>query len=193
MAYISISAPKQVAAGNAFTVNGSNPVRIYGSGGDTYKLKDGGYKVVIGSANGEAWECEVDLSVRRASSACLNIRLAVDGEGNIADMEYAVSYLNTQQEGAYMFFPKLKLTYPVSTAEIEESLGDSEPLDEGLPAQASVENGGSSAKGGTGWIIAGVLFLITGLGNIGNSKVLLGGCVIGGILLFIGIHKKKKV
>lgn len=192
MAYISISTPKQVAAGNAFTVNGSDPVRIYGSGGDTYKLKDGEYKVVIVSASGEAWECEADLNIRRASSACLNIRLAVDGNGNIADMEFAVTYLNTQQEGAYMFFPKLKPTYSASSAaKKEESVEFSDEPDGDAPVQESAANVGVPTKGGTGWIVAGVVFLLAGLSNIGNLKVLIGGCVVGAVLLLVGIKKKK--
>ena len=211
MAYISISSTQKLQHGNEFMVNGSDPVRIFGAGSDTYKVKDGSYHVVIRSANGDAWECDADLSVRRASSACLSVRLAVDGNGNIVDMEYAVFYLNMQQEGAYMVFPKLKLSYSAPTqkekpdtaaaVEDEEYLDeipadDEEYLDE-LPVDdtdipvAPPAGVSSKKKGGTGWIVFGVICLLTAVANITKIPTLIGCGVLGAISLIVGIKKKK--
>lgn len=211
MAYISINSSQKLQPGNVFMVNGSDPVRIYGAGVDTYKLKDGSYHVVIRSANGDAWECDADLSVRRASSACLSVRLAVDGNGNIVDMEYAVFYLNMQQEGAYsLAFSKLKLTYstpvqkeePVDEAAVDsaENLDDFDDLDEEFddisaddtaPPVVTSAAGTSGKKGGIGWIIFGIICLLTAVANINQIPTLLGCGILGVILLIVGIKKRK--
>lgn len=127
MAYISINPNRDAGRGNSFSVNGSDPVRIYTTA--LHRLPDGECTVTIRSANGECWECEGDLSVYRSSSVCMSIRLAVDAAGNIVDVEYAVFPLNFQQEGAYRLgSSKLQLTYtqrapepsPEPEPEIEE-------------------------------------------------------------------------
>ena len=134
MAYISISPNRDAGRDNCFRVNGSDPVRIYTTA--IHRLPDDEYTVVIRSANGECWECEGDLNTRRACSMCMNIRVAVDAQGNIVDVEYAVFPLNTQQEGAYMFSSsKLKLTFTekaaaAARARVEESLKEPEDLEE---------------------------------------------------------------
>lgn len=200
MAYISITSTQRLQPGNEFRVNGSDPVRLFGGGSDTYKVKDDSYHVVIRSANGDAWECEADLSARRASSACLSVRLAVDGSGNIVDMEYAVFYLNMQQEGAYMIFPKLKLSYsaPVrreepgtASAVEDEEYPDELPVDDTDIPVAPPVGVSSKKKGGTGWIVFGVICLLTAVANITKIPTLIGCGVLGAISLIVGINKKK--
>lgn len=116
MAYISINPNRDAGRDNSFSVNGSDPVRIYTTA--LHRLPDDEYTVTIRSSNGECWECAGDLSIYRSSSVCMNIRLAVDAAGNIVDVEYAVFPLNIQQEGAYRLgSSKLRLTYTQKASE----------------------------------------------------------------------------
>lgn len=221
MAYISITPNRpQVGRGNGFRVNGSDIVGIYGPA--IHKVADGEYTVLIRSANGECWECEGDLNTRRACSICMSIRLAVDAEGNIVDVEYATFPLNTQQEGAYMFSPKLKLTFNdkaafEASAKQEEPANEPEEIEEfneeDLPEFEDVSDEDltafeeealddasepppvyertSTKKGGTGWIVFGVICLLTAVANITVVPTLLGCGALGVICLLVGIKKKK--
>ena len=222
MAYISITPNRpQVGRGNGFRVNGSDIVGIYGPA--IHKVSDGEYTVLIRSANGECWECEGDLNARRACSICMSIRVAIDAEGNIVDVEYATFPLNTQQEGAYMFSPKLKLTFNDKAAAEEKKLYDEafdeleaeeepedfdeeeleafeeeleeieeeEELPPAPPSAHPVEEEDSAKKGGAGWIIFGIICLLTAIANISKIPTVIGCGVLGVICLLVGIKKKK--
>lgn len=211
MAYISVITNRDAISGNAMCVNGSDPVRIFCTA--IHKVKDDFYKVTIHSSNGSAWECEGDLNTRRACSACLSIRLNVDANGNIVDMEYAVFYLNTQQEGAYAFSGrKLKLEYtqkkvaPASCNSTDEE--DFEELDDELLEPDETEDNPPPVTSGyvpdvepvqqhtpkkrvrVGWIIFGVLCILAALKNMDQMSVLASCGVVGLISLLIGFKKK---
>ena len=110
-----------------------------------------------------------------------------------------------------MVFPKLKLSYSAPTqkekpdtaaaVEDEEYLDeipadDEEYLDE-LPVDdtdilvAPPAGVSSKKKGGTGWIVFGVICLLTAVANITKIPTLIGCGVLGAISLIVGIKKKK--
>lgn len=208
MAYISVITNRDAISGNAMCVNGSDPVRIFCTA--IHKVKDDFYKVTIHSSNGSAWECEGDLNTRRACSACLSIRLNVDANGNIVDMEYAVFYLNTQQEGAYALSGrKLKLEYTQKQREAassfrEEHVDYDEELVELMEGEEEepkvtpvydqdeepVQSYTPKKRVRVGWIIFGVLCILAALKNMDQMSVLASCGVVGLISLLIGFKKK---
>lgn len=211
MAYISVITNRDAISGNAMCVNGSDPVRIFCTA--IHKVKDDFYKVTIHSSNGSAWECEGDLNTRRACSACLSIRLNVDANGNIVDMEYAVFYLNTQQEGAYALSGrKLKLEYtqkqreaasaasPLREEQVDydEELAELMEMEEEEPKvtpaydqdEEPVQSYTPKKRVRVGWIIAGIICIMAAVRNMNQLPALIGCGVLGLICLLVGFKKK---
>lgn len=203
MAYLGFVANQFIPHGNYITVNSSDPVRVQNG---IYKLDDDMYKVIVHSANGTAWEFEGNLNSYRTSSTCMNIRLAQDRDGNITRAEYAIFQLNGTQEGAYMMVgQKINLTYhrtqqAQNTSQTLSSDDDMAWLDEMEQSQADgctqnknetpERHSATRKKGGTGWIIFGILFLLTALTNLDTIQTVIGCGVLGAILLLIGVKKK---
>ena len=210
MAIIGIVASDYIPYRNYVTINDSDPVRVQNG---YYKVDDGNYTVVVHSANGQAWECSGRIRSFGSCTECLSIRLALDQAGNIVSAQYAVLELRgTQEWAAKSLAQKLDLTfgYPktdvssityndiddvleedeiesTSTVASAPSRQDSAPKTYTEPTQESAP----VKKGGTGWIVFGVICLAAAFLTAEGIASVISCGVLGAASLLFGIHKKK--
>ena len=199
MAYISFAASQFIPFRNHITINGSSPIHIQNG---FYKISDGRYSVVVHGANGQAWECEGSIRSYGLKTACMNIRLAQDDEGNIVNAQYAIFDMTSQQEFAAMTTAKkLDVSIPSYGASSYEDHDDlpgetsgskttSEPSAPTAPSTPPVPPA-PSKKGGTGWIVFGVICLAAAFLTAEGIASVISCGVIGAASLLFGIHKKK--
>ncbi|MBQ7098588.1 MAG: hypothetical protein IJO05_02565 [Oscillospiraceae bacterium] len=195
MALLSFVAAQYIPYSNFITVNGSDPVRVQNG---YYKVKDDSYTVVVHGANGQAWECEGRVRSFGSCTECLSIRVAQDQSGNITGVQYAVLDLSgTQEWAASTVAQKLNLTFsnsaptsstydpPVSSTSEAPTSRAYEPSTSTAEAPAA-----PAKKGGTGWIIFGVICVAAAFLTAEGMGSIIGCGVTGAISLLIGLKKK---
>ena len=190
MAYIAFTAQQFIPYRNYVTINGNREIRIQNG---YYKVPDGHYTVIVHGANGQAWECEGHVR-SGFKTGCLSIRLAQDNEGNIVNVQYAVYDMSSPEEfGAMTTAEKLNLSSSTATARSDSH--DAPPTASSSSAHTSAYSAPDTTpvpkkKGGTGWIVFGILCIAAAFLTAEGIESIVGCGVVGAVSLLIGIKKK---